>query len=226
MKFDQVMKGFTIVLLALVVIFAAMIIIMVSTIQNSTAQALAPINQASDYFSTQSALLFNPTPTVIPDPVTIIHEVRSLARLETVQFTMEKIITTEVGQGATRFFFGDRLLFVGHGRVIAGIDLEKLRPEDMWLENGILFVRLPKAEIFITNLDNELSYVYDRDTGILTRGEINLETLARQAAEREIQSAAISDGILKTANRNAENYLARLFRSLGYLDVVFVRDEG
>ncbi len=226
MKFDQVMKGFAIVLLALVVIFAVMILIMISTIQNTTARALAPINQASDYLSTQSALLLNPTPTVIPDPVTIIHEVRSLARLETVQYTMEKIITAEVGHGDLRFFFGDRLLFVGHGRVIAGIDLEKLRPEDMWLEQGILFVRLPEAEIFITNLDNELSYVYDRDTGILTRGEVNLETLARQAAEREIQSAAISDGILTVANRNAENYLARLFRSLGYLDVVFVRDEG
>jgi hypothetical protein len=224
MKFDQIMKGFAIVLLALVVVFAGFIIIMVSTIQNTTQKALEPFSQAGDYLGTQSALIFNPTPTVIPDPVTIIHEIRSLARLETVQYSMEKIITAEIGQGDLRFFFGDRLLFVAHGKVIAGIDLEKLTPEDMWVETGVLNVRLPDAEIFITTLDNELSYVYDRDTGILTRGDINLETVARQAAEREIQTAALEDGVLDWASRNAENYMARLFRNLGYRDVIFVRD--
>ena len=43
----------------------------------------------------------------------------------------------------------------------------------MWVEDGILYVQLPDAEIFMATLDNEKSYVYDRETGILTQGSVN-----------------------------------------------------
>ena len=222
MTLNQILKGALLIALGLIILFAVFMIILVTTVQSTAEKAFAPMNQAGDYLATQSSLLFNPTPTIIPDPVTIIHEIRSLARLETAQYSMEKIITAETGQSELKILFGDKLLFVGHGKVIAGIDLEKLRPEDLWIDSGVLFVRLPPAEVFLVALDNQLSYVYDRETGLLTRGEINLETLARQAAEEEIQKAALADGILTWATQNAESYMARLFRGLGYRDVVFM----
>ena len=61
----------------------------------------------------------------------------------------------------------------------------------------------------------------NRDTGLLTRGDINWEGSARAAAETEIRNAAIDDGILNMARQNAESYLTRLFRQLGYPDVIF-----
>ncbi len=187
---------------------------------------LGSVNQFGNLvagISTEIADALNPTPTILPDPVTIIRSVRSLARLETIQYSVEKIITAEVGQGVFGFLVGDRLLFVAHGDVIAGIDLEKLAPEDLWVIDGILYVDLPTAEIFIATLDNDLSYVYDRDTGIFTKGNIELETLARQAAEEEILKAAITSGILVQAKINAENYLWRLFNTLGYPEIIFVK---
>ena len=120
--------------------------------------------------------------------------------------------------------FGDRLLFVAHGIVIAGVDLAKLGPKDMWTQEGVLYVNLPDAEIFIATLDNEKSYVYDRDTGLLTHGDINLETNARQVAEDEIAKAALEDGILRQANQNAENYMYRLLRDLGFPEVIFTQE--
>jgi len=170
--------------------------------------------------NTQAAGIFNSTPTVFADPVTIVRDVQSLARLETIHYSLEKVITAETGTGDLSFLFGDKLLFVAHGDVIAGIDLEKLDEQDMTLRNGTLYVTLPAVEVFVATLDNDKSYVYDRTTGLLSKGEINLETLARQAAEEEILAAALEDGILDQAEVNAENYLARLFRSLGYPDVV------
>jgi hypothetical protein len=133
------------------------------------------------------------------------------------------VITAELGQGAFGFLFGDRLLFVAHGRVIAGIDMSKLNPEDLRLENGVLRVKLPPAEVFIATLDNDKSYVYDRDTGALTRPNVDLETTARQAAEAEIRKAAEEDGILQLAQQNAETYLARFFAALGYKNTLFDR---
>ncbi len=208
-----------VLLLLLAVAVAAYYI--VQSLQQTTRQALAPFQQANRELQTQVAGLLHPTPTIIPDPVTYIHEVRALARLETIQYSIEKVITAEVGQGAFGFLFGDRLLFVAHGTVIAGIDMSRINPQDMRLEDGVLYVKLPPAEVFIATLDNEKSYVYDRQTGILKRGEVDLETLARQAAEEEIRKAALEDGILQIAQQNAETYLARFFAALGYKNTVF-----
>ena len=197
----------------------------VQSVQDSASQAqqaLQPLSDANRAMQTQVSELMNPTPTVIPDPITIIHDVQSLARLETIQYTIEKVITAEIGQGTFDFLFGDRLVFVAHGVVIAGIDMKKLGPENLQLENGALYVTLPPAEIFIATLDNEKSYVYDRDTGALTHGDSNLETTARQAAEEEIYKAAVEDGILDLAQQNAENYLQKFFDALGYNNVIFL----
>ena len=146
---------------------------------------------------------------------------RSLARLETIQYSVEKIITAETGQEVFGPLFGDRLLFVAHGVVIAGIDLNQLEASDLKLRSGVLMVRLPKAEIFIATLDNEKSYVYYLQTLLFTKGEQNLETLARHAAEKEIYNAALEDGILDQAAVNAEAYLLKLFSTLGFENVIF-----
>lgn len=189
--------------------------------RNFTNQALAPINDITMTLKTQVAKVLHPTPTVIPDPVTIINDIRALARLETIQYSVEKIITAESRQEVFGPLFGDKLLFVAHGVVIAGIDLNQLQADDMDMRDGVLTVDLPEVEVFIAALDNDKSYVYDRQTGLLTKGESNLETLARQAAEAEIRKAAIEDGILEQAKLNAEVYLDRLFNSLGFDSVVF-----
>ncbi|HSR19326.1 MAG TPA: DUF4230 domain-containing protein [Anaerolineales bacterium] len=213
----------TLLSILIVIVIAAAAYYIVQNIQRSTEQVMAPFQQANRGLQTQVAQLLNPTPTVIPDPVTYITEVRALARLETIQYSVEKVITAEIGQGAFGFLFGDRLLFVAHGRVIAGIDMSKLNPEDLRLENGVLRVKLPPAEVFIATLDNDKSYVYDRDTGALTRPNVDLETTARQAAEAEIRKAAEEDGILQLAQQNAETYLARFFAALGYKNTLFDR---
>ena len=215
------------VLIIGVVLVAAYFI--VQAVRESAQVATAPfqqVNQANQALQTQVSNLLNPTPTIIPDPVTYINEVRALARLETIQYSIEKVITGETGGGTFQTLFGDKILFVGPGTVIAGIDMEKLQPEHMRFENGVLTVRLPPAEVFIASLDNEKSYVYDRETGILAKPDVNLETLVRQRAEEEILRAAIEDGILEQAQLNAEAYLFKFFAALGYPNTIFVDDQG
>jgi len=203
------------------VILVVVGVILVNSVQNSISSQLLPVREITNNLSTQVAAVLHPTPTILPDPVTIIHEIQSLARLETIKFSLEKIITAEIHQGAFDWLIGDRLLFVAHGEVIAGIDLNKLDPEDLEVKNGVLYVTLPDVEIFITAIDNEQSYVYERDTGLFTHGEVNLETEARRVAEQEIEKSALEDGILDLAEQNAISFLGRLFRDLGYPEVVF-----
>lgn len=215
----------TIMSILILVVLAAGVYFIVETVRETAASAAEPfeqVSQANQALQTQVAQLANPTPTIIPDPVTYINEVRALARLETIQYSVEKVITAEIGQGTFGFAFGDKLLFVAHGIVIAGIDMEKLQPSDLRFDGTVLYVRLPPTEIFIATLDNEKSYVYDRETGLLTKGNVDLETLARQTAEAEIRKAALEDGILLQGERNAEAYLLKFFNALGYNTVIFV----
>jgi hypothetical protein len=191
----------------------------------SVQRTIEPVQGITGDLGTRVAQALHPTPTLIPDPVTIIREVRSLARLETIQYTIEKVITAETGQGSLKALFGDRLIFVAHGQVIAGLDMSKLGADDLELRNGVLHVRLPDPEIFVATLNNEKSYVYDRSTGLLTHGDVNLESSARRLAELEIGKAALEDGVLDHARQNAETYLERLFGSLGYETVVFESDQ-
>jgi len=211
-----------IVVVGVLVILAATAAAVVISIQRTTQQAVQPVSDMTSDLGTQVAMILHPTPTVLPDPVTIINQIRPLARLETIQYTVEKVITAEVGQGVLAPLLGDRLLFVGHGYVTAGIDLEKLDSQDLVFESGVIKVRLPQAEIFDATLDNEKSYVYDRDTGLLRHGDINLETVARKAAEDQIRQAALDDHILAQAQSNAESFLRSLLNKLGYLQVTFI----
>ncbi len=216
----------SLLILVVIGIGAYFIVQMIRETQQAVQAPFDQVNQANQSLQTQVSNLLNPTPTIIADPVTYINEVRALARLETIQYSVEKVITGETGGGTFQSLFGDKILFVGHGTVIAGIDMAKIQPEDMHFENGVLTIKLPPAEIFIATLNNEKSYVYDRDTGLLTKPDINLETLVRQRAEEEILKAALEDGILQQAQINAEAYLLKFFAALGYPNTIFAQDQG
>ena len=217
-------KGWSLVIGVLVII-AIVSSAMIWLVYDSFQRAVTPVQSMTGELATQVSSMLNPTPTIIPNPITIIRDVRSLARLETIQYTVEKVITAEQGQGTLGVLFGDKLIFIAHGQVIAGVDLSKLSADDIEIKDGILFLNLPNPEIFVATLDNEKSYVYDRQTGLLTKGDINLESSARRLAEDEIEKAAVEDGILDLARQNAENYLTRLLSDLGYPEVIIVSDK-
>ncbi len=220
----------TIMSILILVVLAAGVYFIVQTVRESASAAAdaasAPfeqVNQANQALQTQMAQIRNPTPTVIVDPVTYITNVQSLARLETIQYSVEQVVTCEVNQGGglNSMLFGEKLLFVGHGLVIAGIDMEKIQPGDLRLGGDVLYVRLPPAEIFVATLDNDKSYVYDQKRGPMASTDVSLETTCRQAAEEKIRQSVLEDGILMQAQTNAENYLFKFFNSLGYRTIQF-----
>lgn len=211
-----------ILIILLIVVMIGIVWFVASTINKTFLNTLNPLEQANQSLNTRVADLLHPTPTIIPDPVTIINEVQALSRLETIRYSVEKVIKAEINQGSLRLLLGDKLLFVAHGYVIAGIDMSKMKQEDLWLDGGVLNVRLPAAEILVATLDNDKSYVYDRQTGVLTKPDPNLETAARQVAEDAILQAALDDGILDTAAANAQTSLRWFFEALGYNQIKFV----
>jgi len=66
------------------------------------------------------------------DQPTVVRQIQQLQRLETVSFTMDKIISGEHDSPyLPKFLVSDRLLLVVHGEVIGGVDLSKLQSADV-----------------------------------------------------------------------------------------------
>jgi Protein of unknown function (DUF4230) len=153
---------------------------------------------------------------------TVVRQIQQLQRLETVSYTMDKIISGERNNAyLPKFLAGDRLLLVVHGDVIAGVDLGKVQPADVSVRGRTISLRIPAAEIFTTRIDNTRTRVYSRDTGLFSTADPNLESEVREEAERQLQQAALQDGVLKTADQNARTTLSRMLTGLGFEQVEF-----
>ena len=154
------------------------------------------------------------------DQPTVVRQIRSLQRIETVSYTMDKIISGERENPILpSFLAGDRLLLVVHGEVIAGLDLSKLQPGDVEVHGSRVSIHLPPAEIFTVRLDNAKTRVYSRDTGLFSSPDPNLEGEVREEAEHQLQTSALEDGILKTAATNARQTINSMLLSLGFSNV-------
>src|ERR1700730_5809130 len=154
------------------------------------------------------------------DQPTVVRQIQQLQRLETVSYTMDKIISGEhANPYLPKFLAGDRLLLVVHGEVVGGINLESLQPGDVLIQGQKVSIHLPAAEGFSTRIDNARTKVYSRDTGLFSSSDPNLESEVREEAERQLQQSAVVDGILKSADQNARNTVTGVLTGLGFTQV-------
>jgi hypothetical protein len=110
-----------------------------------------------------------------------------------------------------------------HGQTIAGVDLSQLKPESVQItESGgtrSISLTLPPSTVFLTTIDENKSRVYQRDTGIFVKADPNLETQTRSKAQAELQQAALADGILDAASKNARATVTAMLEGLGFQHV-------
>src|SRR5580704_5572429 len=153
---------------------------------------------------------------------TVVDRIQRLQRLETVVYTMDKLVTgAKENPIFPDFLAGDRLLMLVHGEVVAGIDFSSLKPGDVRVDGKEVRLHLPASQVFSTRLDSEKTRVYSRQPGLLVPTDPNLETEVRQDAERELQAAALADGILQTAQQNAASTITSLLQGLGFEKIRF-----
>jgi len=151
---------------------------------------------------------------------TVVNKIQRLERLETVTYSLDKIVEGERQSAILpNFLVGDKLLLVVQGQVIAGVDLRQLKRSDVHIDGRSIQVHLPPAEVFVTSLDNTRTRVYSRTTGLLVPEDPNLESEVRAKAQQQIQQAAVADGILAKAGKNASATVTSLLQGLGFQTV-------
>ncbi len=157
----------------------------------------------------------------------VVKQMRSLSRLETAVFTIEKVIDagTTGGNIFQQFLFGDKILLIAHGQVIAGFDLSQVSDDDIKIEGKNVTVKLPAPQILVATLDNTQTKVYDRRQGLLSDND-GLESEVRKAAEGSIRQAACDANILQQASDNGRKQLTALLTSLGFESINFEIPTG
>lgn len=157
-----------------------------------------------------------PTPDVL-------LAVKSLARLETQSYHLERVI--DLTDHETHVFglvqSKDAILLVAVGDVVAGVDLEHVTAGDVDTDwpNQRVTLRLPPPSVFSAALDEKATRVYSRSTDLLASRHEDLEERARGEAVRSMEKSAVAQGILDRARRDAERALTGLLRSIGFGDV-------
>lgn len=162
------------------------------------------------------------------DETVIIDRFQELSTLQTASVIVQRDIEVELDLG-TFEFQGIPLLdskksqkLAATGRVIAGVDLSKIEPEMVTLEEGNLMISLPEPEILAIELDESKTTLLREDWTLLfsvesfiggRRQELN-EKLRDQVAEQT--RASLLDGaceadILGKANEGAQESITNLF---------------
>lgn len=130
---------------------------------------------------------------------------------------------------------GECVIFVAVGTVDAGVDLSNLDEDaiDVDEDRRRAAIELPRARLLGVRVNPSLSYVYDRDRGLIDRvasvfqdnptGERQLYVLAEQ---KLLAAARGGSGLLARAERNTRATLVAMLRALGFEEIAirFVSD--
>ncbi len=179
------------------------------------------VHRSRTGFAGRLATLITGRNTTFDESVPVVVEkIQSLNRLESVVYSLDTVVEGSVSTPMLPdVLAGDKILLVVHGQSIAGIDLSQLKPEDVHIDgpnSRSIHLNLPPSQIFVTTLDNTKTKVYARSTGLLVPADQNLESETRAKAQQQLQAAAMSDGILDAARKNARASIALLLTSLGF----------
>jgi len=153
----------------------------------------------------------------------ILQQVQTLSELVTVKYVMEKVVVEEdPPSNSIRRLLPDetRVILVAHGIVKAGVDLSKMKPEDVRMSGKKVILAIPKAHITDAYLDEKQTKIIEHNTSFLRDFNKDLEQTARVNAIEDIRRAARSSGILKDADDRAQAQLKYFFQQLG-LEVEF-----
>ena len=154
----------------------------------------------------------------------VVEGVRELDKLATVRVTESIIVTRESASdnALDRLFSGEKVLLVASGNVEAGVDLSEIGEDDVQVRGDTVTIILPESEVLSATLDEDKTRVYDRDYAPLNlRPNDDLVEEARATAEERIEAAARKNGILDTAETNAEDSIRALAKALGFKEVRF-----
>lgn len=154
-----------------------------------------------------------------------VNEIKEVSKLATVEYLGEVRVKFDESITITKYELNvpgtkKRYLAFGQGRVVAGIDAEKIT--DFSNHQGVITLRLPAAEILYREINQDSWEVWDEANGIFTKISANDIHAAEFEAIDGMVARAIEHGILEAAQVKAQRSIETLLVASGASKVVFL----
>lgn len=170
--------------------------------------------------------IFSSKPVLIEETPVIITEINTLAQLITVTFTDEVVMdTAKIGNGMPSLLptaIGtiltpgiDKLVIIGHGKVLAGTDLKNLQEKDIAVTGDSIHVNLPKAKILQT-ITNPSGFETFSEQGTWSEAAV---TALKVKIRNTIEQHALQQNILQQADARAKNIIELFLKNTGFKKV-------
>ena len=188
------------------------------------------VNRGMTLSNSISNIFNRPTPTPVVDVKSlVIKQIQSASELTTAIYSVEAVVPVSQANKAILGFIplaDTKMLYIAHGRIRAGIDLQKLKAEDVEVFSNTIIIRLPPPEIQEKTLDPDRSSVYDIDRPIMGEVDPGLINEAQRVGLQRITQAVCEQGILNQANTQAELAIKALFSNANFDQVNVVTQSG
>ena len=143
---------------------------------------------------------------------TVLTQVEALGKLELVRYRFKDVV--EYKRTAKYPFLPDAkaALIVG-GEAVGCLDLRKIRPQDVVFEgDSVVRVILPDPELCAFQVNHNESRVFSTENGFFQ--DASLVDEAYRYAEAQVRKSALQSGILAETQRNAQQILVPMLRTL------------
>ena len=144
-----------------------------------------------------------------------VEKIENIGKLELVKINIKDVL--EQTKERPLYLPNAKTVLIVAGEVLAGIDLEKAKKEDINVSGDKVTVKLPKPEIFSSKVNHEKSKVYNIEWGGFSSAELVDE--AYRNAEIAIIESAKTTGYKATCQNNAKLLLTPIFREMSGKEV-------
>lgn len=171
--------------------------------------------------------MFAPKEVVIDQTPVVISQIRPLAQLVTItaytEVAADSTMPASVGERLrdvlNPFSFevhtNRQLVIVGKVTIHVGVDLQKLRPEDISIQGDSISIQLPNAEILDAILNPSGTDIFLEEGKWDNNTVTNLKTTLQHKAIEDVKSR----GVLYQAEERAKAVLTNFLLAAGYRKV-------
>lgn len=139
----------------------------------------------------------------------ILQKITAMGKLELVKYRFKDIIESKISK---HFLPDAKIMLIVEGEAVGGIDLTKLKINQININNKVLKIYLPAPELSYYKVDHAKSKIYDTKFALLD--EAILVDKAFKEAEQKIKKTALENGILEQTKLNTTKILTPLLEQI------------
>ncbi|NOU16847.1 MAG: DUF4230 domain-containing protein [Bacteroidales bacterium] len=165
-----------------------------------------------------------------PDEGLVVSKIQKASKLATAEFTLNKAVIATKGKTFLWVIKLNEAIFVANTQAIikAGVDLEKLKKEDVDIDGKSIRIKMPYIEIL------NFSYPIDRvkidstisEDAFMNKFSIQDYDKILEEAELKIRDVIPFIGIEESTKQKTRALLETLLRSLGYTEIYLEFKNG